>query len=215
MSLLTRLKERKLVQWAVAYLAGAWVLLQVMDVVAEPWGLSSFLLRSIQVTLVAGLFVTLVLAWYHGEQGRQRVSGMELLILAAVLFTGGTLLALIQPSEDDQASLDPDVLEPPLGLDDDRPSVAALPFANRSGVEDDRYFTDGLHDEIITRLSTVSAMRVIARTSVEEYRETPKSVRVIGEELGVRYLLAGGVRPSRTPSHRTSESSLRAPRSPA
>jgi hypothetical protein len=54
-SFFDRLKDRELVQWAVAYVAGAWVLLQVMDVVAEPWGLSAALLRSIQVALVAGL----------------------------------------------------------------------------------------------------------------------------------------------------------------
>jgi serine/threonine-protein kinase len=81
-------------------------------------------------------------------------------------------------------------------LRDDRPSVAVLPFVNRSGRDEDRYFTDGIHDEILTRLAKISALKTISRTSVEEYRETPKNMRVIGEELNVRYLLEGGVQRS-------------------
>ena len=76
-SLLERLKERKLVQWALAYLAGGWVILQVLDVVAEPFGLAMGAIRVASGALIVGFFVTLVLAWYHGEQGRQRVSGVD------------------------------------------------------------------------------------------------------------------------------------------
>ena len=77
--------------------------------------------------------------------------------------------------------------------EDDRPSVAVLPLENRSGLEEDRYFTDGIHDEILAHLSKISALSVRARTSVMEYRDRTKNVRQIGEELNARYLLEGGV----------------------
>ena len=77
-SLLARLKERKLVQWTVAYLAGAWVVLQVLDVLAG-------LYVGVLLVVGAGFLVTLVLAWYHGEKGRQRVGLTEVISLVAVL----------------------------------------------------------------------------------------------------------------------------------
>jgi uncharacterized membrane protein (UPF0136 family) len=94
-TLLQRLKERKLVQWAVAYLAGAFVVFQGVEVMAEPWGISPALQRSIHVLLLIGLFITLVLAWYHGEKGQHRVGGFELLLLAALLVIGGFSLRFI------------------------------------------------------------------------------------------------------------------------
>ncbi len=94
---LQTLKERKLVQWALAYLAGAWVALQVVDVVEEPWHLAEWMTRSIQALLVVGFFVTFVVAWYHGEKGRQKVSGPELIMIAALLAIAGLILAFLVP----------------------------------------------------------------------------------------------------------------------
>ena len=94
-SIFQRLKERKLVQWALAYLAGAFVVFQGVEVMAEPWNISPALQRAVHVLLLIGLCVTLVLAWYHGELGRQRVSGPELLVLAVLLAVGGVALSLL------------------------------------------------------------------------------------------------------------------------
>ena len=94
-SLLQRLKERKLVQWAVAYLAGAFVVFQAVEVMAEPWGISPALQRAVHIVLVFGLLITLVLAWYHGEKGRQWVSGPELLIIALLLLISGGVLSTL------------------------------------------------------------------------------------------------------------------------
>src|SRR5450432_2211216 len=87
-----RLKERKLVQWAAAYVAGAFALLQGIDIVAQQFGWPESVRRGITLALVLGFFVTLVLAWYHGERGVQRVTGTELLILAVLLAIGGGFL---------------------------------------------------------------------------------------------------------------------------
>src|SRR5215475_952391 len=87
-----RLKQRKLVQWAIAYVAAAFALLQGIDIVAQQFGWPEAVRRGITLALVVGFFVTLVIAWYHGERGAQRVSGIELAIIGLVLAVGGGFL---------------------------------------------------------------------------------------------------------------------------
>ena len=89
---LQRLKQRKLVQWGVAYIAAAFALLQGVDIVAQQFGWPEGVRRGITLALVVGFFVALVLAWYHGERGAQRMTGTELLILALLLALGGGFL---------------------------------------------------------------------------------------------------------------------------
>ncbi len=72
--------------------------------------------------------------------------------------------------------------------------LAVLPLANLSTDAADEYFADGLTDELITRTSQVPQVRVIARTSVQRYKGSPKSIREVGEELGVGVALEGSVR---------------------
>lgn len=105
-SLLQRVRERKLFQWALAYLAGAWLVFQGIEVLAAPWHVSEAVQRSLHVLLGIGFLATLVLAWYHGEKGRQRVGGIELLILAAILVIAGAALAVVGRVEDTDRILD-------------------------------------------------------------------------------------------------------------
>jgi len=90
-----RLKERKIVQWALAYLAGAWAVMQVWDLVARPWELPQVFPQALQVLLAVGFFVVLVVAWYHGEKERERVSGPELLMVAVLMVVGGIALSFL------------------------------------------------------------------------------------------------------------------------
>lgn len=90
-----RLRRRKLGQWGLAYLAAAWAALEGLSALAEPWNLSGTTQRAVQVLLAVGLPLTVVLAWYHGERGEQRVTGTELLILALLLGIGAALVALL------------------------------------------------------------------------------------------------------------------------
>ena len=73
------------------------------------------------------------------------------------------------------------------------PRIAVLPFQNLGSAEDD-YFSDGITEEITSRLAMIPRLGVISRTSAEQYRETGKSVKEIGRELGVDYILEGSVR---------------------
>ena len=89
---LQRLRQRKLVQWGLAYVAAAFALLQGIDIVAQQFAWPESVRRGFTLALVVGFFVTLVLAWYHGERGAQKISGSELLFLAVILGIGGALL---------------------------------------------------------------------------------------------------------------------------
>jgi len=76
----------------------------------------------------------------------------------------------------------------------DKPSVAVLPFVNIGGEAEQEYFSDGITEEIITTLSKVPHLFVIARNSVFTYKGKPVKVQQVGRELGVRYVLEGSVR---------------------
>jgi TolB-like protein len=78
----------------------------------------------------------------------------------------------------------------------DRPSIAVLPFANRSDDPEQSYFADGMVEEIVTGLSRIKWLMVISRSSTLIYKGKPVDVKTVGRELGVRYLLEGSVRRS-------------------
>lgn len=79
----------------------------------------------------------------------------------------------------------------------DKPSIAVLPFTNLSGDPNQEYFSDGITEEIITGLSKVPHMFVIARNSTFTYKGKPVKVQQVAEDLGVRYVLEGSVRKAR------------------
>jgi TolB-like protein/DNA-binding winged helix-turn-helix (wHTH) protein len=74
-----------------------------------------------------------------------------------------------------------------------RPAIAVLPFANLSEDPSNQYFTDGIHDDLLTRISNIQNIKTISRTSVMTYRNTNKNLGTIAEELGVNTILEGGV----------------------
>jgi hypothetical protein len=92
-----KLRQRKLVQWALACLVAAFALIQVLDIVAQRFGWPESIERLVIIALAIGFFIVLVLAWYHGERGAQRVSGTELLILALLLTIGGAVAWRLAP----------------------------------------------------------------------------------------------------------------------
>jgi adenylate cyclase len=86
---------------------------------------------------------------------------------------------------------------PPMGSNlplPDKPSIAVLPFANMSGDPEQEYFADGMVEEIITALSRIRWLFVIARNSTFTYKGQPVDVKQVGRELGVGYVLEGSVR---------------------
>ena len=189
---LRRLQDRKLVQWALAYLAAAFALIQVLDIVIQRFGGSESIARLLIVALALGFFVTLVLAWYHGEKGAQRVSGIELLILALLLVIGGGALWRFGPKSEGESS---DVARNAEHASAPIPakSIAVLPFENLSRDPDNAYFADGMQDEILTRLAGIGDLKVISRTSTKHYASKPENLKVVAGELGVANILEGSV----------------------
>ena len=194
---LQRLKQRKLVQWAVAYVAAAFALLQGIDIVAQQFGWPEAVRRGITLALVVGFFVTLVLAWYHGERGAQRVSGTELLIIGLILALGGGFLwrfAAASRSPDNKTAAAPNeskIPEPVHALSEK--SIAVLPFDNLSRDPDNAYFCEGVQDEILTRLAKVADLKVISRTSTQRFKSAPNDLKDIAKQLGVMHILEGSV----------------------
>ena len=196
---LQRLKQRKLVQWALAYAAAAFALLQGIDIVAQRFGWPEQTMRFVIIALSIGLFVALVLAWYHGERGAQRVNGIELLILALILALGGGFLWHFAGASraTTTAELPSDKKAPPMSVAaiPDK-SIAVLPFDNLSRDPDNAYFAEGVQDEILTRLAKVADLKVISRTSTQHFKSAPENLPEIARQLGVANILEGSVQRS-------------------
>ncbi|HET7932285.1 MAG TPA: hypothetical protein VFL63_12975 [Rhodanobacteraceae bacterium] len=204
-----RLKQRKLVQWALAYIAAAFAIIQVLDVVAQRFGWPDRIEKLLILALAIGFFVTLVLAWYHGEKGAQKVGGVELLIIALLLAIGGGLIwrfgavakapyavrvAKATPpaaSSISEASARAAIPAPAATIPEK--SVAVLPFENDSGQKDQQYFSDGLSQDLITALTQFEGLKVISRDSAFQFRDSKDSPKVIAAKLGVAHLLEGSV----------------------
>jgi TolB-like protein len=192
---LQRLKQRKLVQWTLAYVAAAFALLQGIDIVAQRFGWPEQTMRFVIIALSVGLFVTLVLAWYHGERGAQRVTGTELLILAVLLAIGGGLLwrfVSIARGPTEQSSAARASAESKSEIN--AKSVAVLAFTNLSDDKGSEYFSDGISEELLTVLQKIPGLHVAARTSAFSFKGKNATAQEIGEKLGVAHLVEGSVR---------------------
>ncbi len=126
-------------------------------------------------------------------------SGRAQRLIRTVPRKGIRFVGFVQEEQKPAASIDalPMAAEnprrPPLPLPD-KPSIAVLPFANLSDDPEQQYFADGMVEEIITALSGIRWLFVIARNSSFTYKGKPVDVRQVGRELGVRYVLEGSVR---------------------
>lgn len=189
--LLERLKRRKLVQWGVAYLAGAWLVLQLVDVLAEPLGVSVPARQALLVIVLVGFPITLVLAWYHGEKGRQRLGGVEVSILAVVVAAGGFAVSRVQWDEEQPTAVP--VGEPEYATRGADPSttLAILPFEDLSVAEEDMQLADGLALEIGSLLSKVGDLRLVSRSAVADALAAGVERSRVGLELGAGNVLDG------------------------
>ena len=203
-----RIKEHKVVQWTLAYLALAYTLLHGAEMLRNALGWSHGLLRFFTLLLILGVPLVSVIAWYHGARGQRRVSATEVASLAVLLALGGAFLwhdSRVRHVPDESLEGAPDTRSAEnalqgggerLGDADPAPagSIAVLAFADLSPEANQSYFSDGISEEILNMLARVKALRVASRTSSFQFRKSELGAALIAHRLGVRHLLEGSVR---------------------
>lgn len=208
-----RVRERKLVQWGAAYLAAAWLLLQVVALLGDSFQWSPAVVRGLVAILAAGFLAALVLAWYHGERGEQSATGVEILMLTGIFAMAAALLMLVSGTGDTERAARPGEwtsVATPVGDATAADagtraaasrltpvyagSVAVLPFDDLAGGPGADYFAEGITEEIIGELARIRGLKVISRTSVVALKGSGLTLPQIADTLGVRHVLVGSVR---------------------
>ena len=192
----TRLRRRKVVQWGIAYAAGAWGFLQGLAYVSTLLDWPAQLQKLTGLILLIGLPVVLVLAWFHGDRGHRRVTRTELAVLTLLFLLGGGLFWRYQHvSETVSVAATPELIAPAAVVTNDK-SIAVLPFVNMSSDQEQEYFSDGLSEELLNLLAQVPQLRVIARTSSFSFKGKEADIAEIARRLNVTHVLEGSVRKS-------------------
>lgn len=194
MSLFAELKRRNVVRVVLAYLAGAWLLIQVADTVFPAFGLPESSLAILITLLVIGLIPAVVVSWAfqltpEGLRRDAEIAPSE----SIAPRTGRKLdrvIMLVLALAVGYFIFDELVIEQPVPLDS---SIAVLPFADMSPDGDQAYLADGLPEEILNLLAQVRELRVISRSSAFQYRGEVH-VPTVADELNVSYVLEGSVR---------------------
>lgn len=196
MSILEPFRRKKVGQWSLAYVAAAWVVIQVVDVLGGRWGITEELARSLDIILVTGFFVVLTLAWYHGDKGHQKMRGRELLLITAILIAGGAVLVSVSGKSAPPALQEQTLVsgQPIPAHVDGAPWIAVLPFTTRNGNSDLDSMSFNLATRINSGLASFSHLLIVSRRVVEAAAERTSDPRQIGEIVGARYLMEGDLR---------------------
>jgi TolB-like protein/Tfp pilus assembly protein PilF len=198
-NIFAELKRRNVYRAAFAYGVVAWFLTQLTTQVFPLFEIPNASIRFVVIALALGFPIAMCLSWLYEftpggivrsedldpaqERSARRVTGriLDFIIIGVLLLVIGML---IYPRFSSRSEAGETI--PPK-------SIAVLPFENRSEDKANAYFADGIQDEILTRLSKVTDLRVISRTSTQQYKSAPDNLREIGKQLGVAHLLEGSV----------------------
>jgi TolB-like protein len=195
-----KLRRRKVVQSGIVYAAGAWGLLQGLEYVTSTFDWPRQVQQFATLGLLIGLPVVLVTAWYHGDQGRQRVSAAELTIITLLFLVGGGIFwrydkASDAPSPTTASGTTDPAAVPAADAKIAAASIAMLPFADLSQSGDQGYFSDGMAEEILNVLARVKGLQVASRTSSFAFKDQEDlGIPAIARQLDVRHVLEGSVR---------------------
>jgi TolB-like protein len=206
--LFEELKRRRVVRAVLVYGVVAWVVAQVANVFFPALRLPEWTVTLVAALAVLGFPITVALAWIFGRTPdgirrdtgpgaaprRSAVGGIQFtpqflsavglgMVLGLVVVGAGSWL---RGGGDSPAAATDPTHEP-------IPSVAVLPFSDLSPDRDQQHLSDGLTEDILTRLARVEELKVTSRTSVMRYRDTGQSMREIGAELGVAHVVEGSV----------------------
>ena len=219
MSFFDELKRRNVFRVGIAYLVVAWLTLQVADVVINNIGAPDWVFQAIMLVLALGFPVVLVFAWAFemtadGIKKEKNVDRshsianktgrkLDYTIIGVMALALGYFIWESRFQDDEVNKSASTVISANAGThssppdetiaDTENNSIAVLPFANRSRSEDDEFFSDGIHDDLLTQLAKIKNLKVISRTSVMKYKGTEKTIPEIAAELGVSAILEGGI----------------------
>jgi TolB-like protein/Tfp pilus assembly protein PilF len=205
-NLLSELRRRNIFRVAGVYGVVGWLLMQAASIAFPIFGAPDWVLKSIIALLMIGFPLALLLAWAFemtpaGVKRTEAVTaadsltastgrGLDYVILAGLVLIG--IMIIWQGARFPADSFKPQMDNSLSKRVQMSAAIAVLPFRNL-GDAGSSGFTDGLHDDLLTQLSKINALRVISRTSVMGYQGTSKNIRTIGEELGVTHIMEGGV----------------------
>ncbi|MBA3385517.1 MAG: adenylyl cyclase, partial [Chthoniobacterales bacterium] len=203
------LKRRNVYRVAVAYGIVGWLVMQVAATVVPALQLPGAVTSVVVLLTMLGFPIALVLAWAfeltpEGMKRTEEVIPNEsiarrtgrkvtaLIVIAAVV--AGALLAFqFLRTKSSRAIVQKSVSPTPAPGVIPHKSIAVLPFASLSEDKANEYFANGIQDEILTRLSKIAELKVISRTSTQQYQSKPQNVSEIAKQLGVAHILEGSV----------------------
>lgn len=206
MRLWQELRRRRIFRLTGLYIVGAWVAIQVAATFFPAWEIPETALRYLILASFLGYPIALVFGWFYdltadgivrtasaagSDDVDYRLRTPDYLILLALAGVAG---AVVFGSVTKVREVTMDQLEAGLKLPN---SLAVLPFLNLSNDPDTLYFSDGITEEVLHRLSAIEALNVLARTSSFGFRGDDTPLPEVSDILGVRYLLQGSVRRDR------------------
>jgi len=220
MLLYQELKRRNVFRVAIAYLALAWLLIEVAGTLFPGFGIPDWAFRFVVIVLALGFIPTLVFSWAYEitPEGvkrekdvvrdatithltAKRLDGITIGLIVVALgfiladrFWLGTRLM-------DQSSVSTEQADAPLSVPNPAPqyppnSIAVLPFVNMSSDVEQEYFSDGISEELLNLLAKIPELQVIARTSSFAFKGKDVKIADVAQELNVAHVLEGSVRKS-------------------
>ena len=181
----------------IVYAAAAYVILELVSIIAEPFGLPTWTLRLVFVLLCVGLIISIILSWIYDitpegvkktkpvKKGRKienpaSSGGWKIATYASLAVIIGLIVFNVINRQKHTEELDK--------------SIAVLPFKNLSAESENEYFVDGLVEDLLNRISLIENLKVISRTSSDMFRERGlKGVPEIARILDVSYIVEGSV----------------------
>src|SRR5882724_941915 len=202
-SFFAELKRRNVYKVAIAYAVVSWLLIQAASIFLPAFNAPQWAMQIVILIVVVGFPIALVFSWAFEitSEGIKRESEIEpnksitahtgrkivaLTIVLAVVATGLLIFQFVRarttstPRQSEAATVS-------------NKSIAVLPFDNLSGDPQNAYFSEGVQDEILTRLAKIAELKVISRTSTQRFKSVPNDLRQIAQQLGVANILEGSV----------------------
>src|SRR5438477_5590110 len=202
------LKRRNVYKVAVAYAVVAWLTIQAASIFLPAFNAPQWAMQIVILILVVGFPVALVFSWafeitpegivreseVQADESITHHTGRKIVAVTIVLAVVATGLLIFQfvrprtwPEWQSNGSTSPSAATV------SNKSIAVLPFDNLSGDPQNAYFSEGVQDEILTRLAKIAELKVISRTSTQRFKSAPNDLRQIAQQLGVANILEGSV----------------------